>query len=186
MNARVLALVIAAGCGGTAATPAPKEVTPVVPAPVAPVVAAELAVPAGAKLALVANAKGVQIYECAADAAGALAWKLHAPRADLFNESGAPIGKHYGGVDKGLAPGPYWEAIDGSRVHGAKPVSVPHEGSIPLLRLETADVSGTGVLGKVTFVQRLETAGGVAPKDACTAGQTSEVPYTATYYFYAP
>jgi hypothetical protein len=98
--------------------------------------------------------------------------------------AGAPIGSHYGGVDKQLAPGPYWEAADGSRVHGAKPVSAPHDGSIPLLRLEAADASGTGVLGKVAFVHRLDTTGGVAPPGACTAGKTTEVAYTAKYYFY--
>jgi hypothetical protein len=195
MNARILALLIAAGCGGTAATPAPKEVTPVPaatpmaapPVPLAPpVVAPELAVPEGSKLVLMARASGVQIYECGPDATGALAWTLHAPRASLSDAAGAPIGSHYGGVDKHLAPGPYWEAADGSRVHGAKPVSVPHEGSIPLLRVAAADVSGTGVLGKVTFIQRLDTSGGVAPAGTCTAGKLTEVPYTATYYFYAP
>ena len=194
MNAQLMALLIMAGCGGKAATPAPKEVAPLpAAAPMArppmalvpPVVPPELAVPEGHKLVMMARATGVQIYECAPDAAGA-AWTLHAPRADLVDDAGAPIGSHYGGVDKHLAPGPYWEAADGSRVHGAKPVSVPHDGSIPLLRIAAADVSGTGVLGKVAFVQRLETTGGVAPAGPCTAGKLTEVPYTAKYYFYAP
>ncbi|MEO7733490.1 MAG: DUF3455 domain-containing protein, partial [Kofleriaceae bacterium] len=180
MRARAMALLIAAGCGGHGAAPATQPASP----PTAPV-PAELAVPEGHKLVLSARATGVQIYECAADASGALAWKLHAPRADLLDAAGATIGSHFGGVDKQLAPGPYWEAADGSRVHAGKPVSVPHEGSIPLLRLEAADASGTGVLAKITFVQRLETTGGVAPAGACTAGKPTEVPYTATYYFYA-
>jgi hypothetical protein len=143
----------------------------------------ELAVPAGNQLTLAASAKGVQIYECAPDASGALAWKLHAPRATLFDDAGHQVGIHFGGVDKGLPPGPYWQANDGSRVHGANPVSVPNPGSIPLLRLEAADTSGTGVLSKVTFIQRLDTTGGAAPAGACQAGST-EVPYTAKYYFY--
>jgi Protein of unknown function (DUF3455) len=194
MTARLRALVvIMAGCGGTAATPAAQDVSPPAGKPMAmppmalvpPVVPAELAVPEGHKLVVMARATGVQIYECAADPSGALAWKLHAPRADLLDDAGAAIGSHYGGVDKGLPPGPYWEAKDGSRVHGAKPASAPHEGSIPLLRLEAADVSGTGMLAKIAFIQRLETTGGVAPAGACTAGKTTEVPYTAKYYFYA-
>jgi hypothetical protein len=183
MKARIVALVIAAGCGGTPA-PAPTPVSPPPAVLAPPVVPAELAVPDGAKLVLAADARGVQIYECAPDATGALAWKLHAPRAELLDAAGAPIGSHYGGVDKQLAPGPYWETADGSRVHGAKPVSAPHDGSIPLLRLEAADASGTGVLGKVAFVHRLDTTGGVAPPGACTAGKTTEVAYTAKYYFY--
>jgi hypothetical protein len=152
---------------------------------VAPTVAAELAVPEANKLTYMAVAKGVQIYECAADASGALAWKLHAPRADLVDDAGTTIATHFGGVDKNLPAGPYWQSTDGSRVHGAKPVSVPNPGSIPLLRLEAADTFGTGVFSKVAFIQRLETTGGVAPSGACTAGKTTEVPYTAKYYFYS-
>lgn len=147
---------------------------------VVPTVPAELAIPAGPKLTFVAAAKGVQIYECADGA-----WKLHAPRADLIDATGAPIASHFGGVDKGLPPGPYWEAPDGSRVHGAKPASVPNPGSIPLLRLEAADTSGTGVFAKVAFIQRLDTTGGAAPAGACDAGKQVEVRYTAKYYFYS-
>lgn len=193
MRARSIALVLCmAGCGKPASDAAPT--TPAAPAgPAAPLGAglvppgapAELAVPDGSKLTLMAAARGVQIYECAADAGGAPAWKLHAPRADLLDDSGAAIGSHYGGVDKGLPPGPYWEAKDGSRVHGAKPVSAPNPGSIPLLRLEAADTSGSGVFAKVSFIQRLDTTGGVAPTGACEAGKQVEVPYTAKYYFYS-
>ena len=152
---------------------------------VAPTVAPELAIPEGNKLTFMAAAKGVQIYECAADGVGALSWKLHAPRADLLDDSGASVGLHYGGVDKGLPPGPYWEAKDGSRVHGASPVSVPNPGSIPLLRLEAADTSGSGVFAKVAFIHRLDTTGGAAPAGACETGKQTEVPYTAKYYFYS-
>ena len=195
MRARSLALMMCMlGCAKPGAAPAAEPGTSPAPmgmAPggaglVAPTVAAELAVPEGHKLTYMAVAKGVQIYECAADASGALAWKLHAPRADLLDDSGAQIGVHFGGIDKSLPPGPYWESIkDASRVHGAKPVSVANPGSIPLLRLEAADTSGTGVFTKVAFIQRLDTTGGVSPAGACTAGQTTEVPYTAKYYFYS-
>jgi hypothetical protein len=152
---------------------------------VAPTAPAEIAVGEGNQLTLMVVAKGAQIYECAAEAGGALAWKLHAPRADLFDDAGTQIGSHFGGVDKGMPPGPYWEAKDGSRVHAGKPVSAPNPGSIPLLRLEADETSGTGVFSKVSFVHRLDTTGGVAPAGACTAGKTTEVPYTAKYYFYA-
>jgi len=200
MRAQLLAVLCIVGCAKQGATPAPNDVTAAAPATgapaagpighppsalVAPTVAAELAVPEGNKLTYVAAAKGVQIYECAADASGALAWKLHAPRADLVDDAGTTIATHFGGVDKGLPAGPYWQSTDGSRVHGAKPVSVASAGSIPLLRLEAADTFGTGVFSKVAFIQRLETTGGVAPAGACTAGKTTEVPYTAKYYFYS-
>lgn len=144
---------------------------------------AEIAIPEDHKVVLMAIAKGVQIYDCVAEGGGAPAWKLHAPRADLFDESGAQIGNHFGGVDKNLPPGPYWELKDGSRVHAGKPANAPNPGSIPLLRLE-AD-TGTGVFSKASFVHRLETTGGVAPTGACTTGKQTEVPYTAKYYFYS-
>jgi hypothetical protein len=194
MRARWIALLVClAGCPTPAST-----LSPTPPGPgsgsgsgsgtgsglVPPAAPAELAVPAGNQLTFVANAKGVQIYECAPDASGALAWKLHAPRAVLLDDAGNQVGIHFGGVDKGLPPGPYWQASDGSRVHGANPVSAPNPGSIPLLRLEAADTSGTGVFSKVTFIQRLDTTGGAAPAGACQPGKT-EVPYTAKYDFYA-
>jgi hypothetical protein len=160
-------------------------VTTPAPEPGRPKVSAELAVPEDHTLVLVASARGVQIYECSPEGSAALAWKLRAPRAELFDNAGAPIGIHYGGVDKGLPAGPYWESKDGSRVHGGKPVSVPSSGSIPLLRLEAVDTSGQGVFSKVSYVHRLATTGGTAPTDHCIAGMRTEVPYTAQYYFYA-
>ena len=191
MRTYLLALVAClSGCGGKQGAAAePNDVSkaavtaPATP-PARPTVPTEIMVPDDHKLTLMAIAKGVQIYECAADTSGAMAWKLHAPRADLFDEAGTQIGIHFGGVDKGLPPGPYWESKDGSRVHAGKPANAPNQGSIPLLRLETADTSGTGVFSKVSFVHRLDTTGGVAPAGACTAGKTTEVPYTAKYYFY--
>src|SRR5215470_5417494 len=191
MRARAMVIVLCmAGCAKPAAGPSEPGTGPGPSGTggaglVAPTVPAELAIPEGNKLTFMAAAKGVQIYECAADGVGALSWKLHAPRADLADDSGASVGSHYGGVDKGLPPGPYWEAKDGSRVHGAKPVSVPNPGSIPLLRLDAADTSGTGVFTKVAFIHRLETTGGALPPGPCASGQQTEVPYTAKYYFYS-
>jgi hypothetical protein len=62
---------------------------------------------------------------------------------------------------------------------------VPNPGSIALLRLDAADTSGAGIFSKVTFIQRLDTTGGVSPTGACKTGDTQEVAYTAKYYFYA-
>jgi Protein of unknown function (DUF3455) len=195
MRAQLLALVLCViGCAKQGVTPGPKEGTDgtppdpmakTAPALVAPTVPPDLVVPEGHKLTFMAMAKGVQMYDCVAEGAAAPAWKLHAPRADLLDDAGTTIGSHYGGVDKSLPPGPYWESKDGSRVHAGKPVTAPNAGSIPLLRLEAADTSGTGVFSKVKFVHRLDTTGGVAPAGACTAGKTTEVAYTAKYYFYS-
>jgi uncharacterized protein DUF3455 len=203
MRARTLALVLCmAGCAKSG-TPGPSEPAAGGGAPsgggpsgggpsggggaalVAPTVPADLAIPEGNKLTFMAAARGVQIYECTADPVGALAWKLRAPRANLLDDSGAVVATHFGGIDKGLPAGPYWEAKDGSRVHGGKPASVPNPGSIALLRLEASDTAGTGVFAKVAFIHRLDTTGGAAPAGACEAGKQTEVPYTAKYYFYS-
>jgi hypothetical protein len=176
------------GCSKHGATPEAKPPPPVAnPGPLQrPTVPAELAVPDDHKLVLIAGARGAQIYECTPDASGAQAWKLHAPAAELFDDAGNQIGVHFGGVDKNLPPGPYWESSkDGSRVHGGSPASAPNQGSIPLLRLQAVDTSGSGVFSKVSFIHRLATTGGVAPLESCTAGKRTEVPYTAQYYFYA-
>ncbi|HEX7841542.1 MAG TPA: DUF3455 domain-containing protein [Kofleriaceae bacterium] len=191
MRARWIALLLCmAGCPKPAPPPPPNGGSQAGSdggqgALVVPTVPPALAVPAGPTLTFVAAARGVQIYDCAAAQGAPPAWTLHAPRADLLDPSGAMVGSHFGGVDRGLPPGPYWDAKDGSRVHGANPVSVPNPGSIPLLRLEAADTSGTGVFSKVAFIQRLDTTGGAAPAGACALGKQLEVPYTANYYFYS-
>jgi hypothetical protein len=46
-------------------------------------------------------------------------------------------------------------------------------------------LSGEGEpLGRTTYVQRLNTSGGVAPAGTCTPGATIAVPYTADYFFW--
>jgi len=49
-------------------------------------------------------------------------------------------------------------------------------------------VGSEGTLSKITSVQRVNTAAGVAPKSGCssaTAGTQVRVDYTADYYFFA-
>jgi hypothetical protein len=139
-----------------------------------------LAVAAGQALVLKASAKGVQIYTCSAGADGRPAWTLKAPEADLFDAAGKKIGTHYAG--------PTWESTDGSKVGAAVKAraDAPAANSIPWLLLEAKSHSGNGILAHVATVQRIDTAGGAAPEQACDAGGGEQrVPYTATYYFYA-
>ena len=95
---------------------------------VLPAVPPELAIPFGPTLTLVAGGQGRPGLRVRGRPGAPPAWRLHAPRADLFEDSGALVGSHFGGADPGLPPGPYWEAKDQSRVHGANPVSVPTRG----------------------------------------------------------
>src|SRR5262245_32334404 len=66
-----------------------------------------IAVPPGYALLFYSQAKGVQTYECQNGQ-----WAFHAPRALLFDpQSHQPTAIHYGGIDRDLTPGPWWESL---------------------------------------------------------------------------
>jgi uncharacterized protein DUF3455 len=143
-----------------------------------------LAAPAGNDLAFELLADGVQIYSCASPsgaAAGGPAWAFQAPEATLLDRAGQLAGTH--------RAGPTWEALDGSSVVGAKVEgATPDPAAIPWLLLRAASHGGgPGRMADVTFVQRLQTSGGVAPSEGCSAasvGAVARVPYRAVYCFY--
>jgi hypothetical protein len=140
--------------------------------------------PAGEQVVLLAHASGSQIYVCQGGADGKFGWTLKAPEAELRNDQGTVIGRHYAG--------PTWKLNDGSEVTGkpAARVDSPDADSIPWLLVTVTGHTGEGALTHVTSIQRIHTKGGVAPAaDTCTlAHQESESKssYTADYYFYAP
>ena len=148
-----------------------------------PPVPTAIAVPDGHKLFLVADAVGVQIHSC--DAVGTdFRWTFVAPRADLFDDKGKLLTTHFAG--------PTWQARDGSQVVGRVEQRVTVDPTaIPWLRLAasstTAGQDGDR-LAQTTFIQRLETTGGLAPSpetcNAGTVGEIAEVPYTAVYAFW--
>lgn len=145
-----------------------------VPAPLQPV--------AGLAPALTLAARGVQVYECRAVAsAAAPGWAFVAPEAELFDGEGRLAGTH--------GAGPFWLAADGSRIDGAVKAraDAPAAGAIPWLLLVARPRPGAGLFARVTFVQRVNTVGGVAPADGCgtgTIGTQVRVPYTADYHFF--
>ncbi len=83
-----------------------------------------LRVPAGQTVLLKALGKGVQIYDCKAraDDPSKFEWSFKAPEAELTNEHGDKIAKHYAG--------PTWEANDGSKVVGEKKAETPAPSSL--------------------------------------------------------
>ena len=63
----------------------------------------------------------------------------------------------------------------------------PDPTAIPWLLLKAATHAGTGAFADVTFIQRLDTVGGVAPSTGCDAahlGTEVLVPYRSSYFFY--
>ncbi|MCC3419671.1 MAG: DUF3455 domain-containing protein [Microcoleus sp. PH2017_07_MST_O_A] len=150
-----------------------------------PDVPAKLQVPAGNALISEVSAKGVQIYVCQPKTGDRtqFEWTLKAPEADLFNPSGALVGKHYGG--------PTWEYTkDKSKVVGEvkERVDSPDRTTIPWVLLSAKSNEGNGLFSKVTYIQRVNTKGGKAPATGCDSSKqnsTTRVDYTADYYFFA-
>ena len=131
----------------------------------------------GEKLVTTAQAVGAQIYECARDPSGSLAWQFREPIATLV-VNGRTVGRHYAG--------PNWEMSDGSSVGGRVAGKAPGASSndIPLLKLAAVPHLGNGQLNGVTTIQRLNTRGGQASGACDKAGALLNVPYTADYAFY--
>jgi len=141
-----------------------------------------LAVPDDSRLAFYYDAIGVQIYGCEATANG-YAWAFRAPEASLFDRRGRLVVKHYAG--------PTWESVaDQSKVVAKKLAEFSaHADSIPELLLQATTHDGAGVMDDVSYIQRLDTEGGLAPSSGCDAahlGAIARVDYTATYFFSRP
>lgn len=135
------------------------------------------------RLFLVTHAIGFQTYQC--NATGT-AWTFTGPLATLYKTTGVPkaIGRHFRNP---VTTRPVWQLKDGSSVEAAAIVSISKAGTIPWLLLQAVDWT-TGADGdrltQTTYIQRLNTTGGVAPAVPCTPGATANVPYTADYFFW--
>ena len=141
-------------------------------------------VPAGNTMKLWTVGIGEITYACRekADAPGSYAWAFVAPVATLFDKNQKAVGKYYGG--------PTWEAADGSRITGKQQGVAPGgDGNIAFQLVKAAPAEGMGAMKGVSFVQRVNTKGGVAPTAACdksSVGAEQQVRYQADYVFYAP
>lgn len=165
------ALLGLTACGTAATQP---EVAPV--AATETPVAAAVQVPEGNKLVGRYQATGVQTYTCTGNA-----WKGLEPAATLVDQDGKPIILH--------SRGPIWvSTVDGSAVEAAPVEGAKNDvpGAVPELLLKARAVRGEGLFGKVSYIQRLATEGGVAPSGGCTAGAQTSVSYKAIYTFFAP
>jgi hypothetical protein len=170
-----------------------------------PPMPAELEVPAGHSLFLHARAIGTQNYVCVPNGS-AFTWKQFAPEATLFlTISGEPqmqVTTHFLSANprEGGTPRPTWQSsFDTSRVW-ARAIATSTDanyvapGAIPWLKLQTAGVeegpTGGTFLSQTSFIQRLNTSGGIAPATGCAQasqiGSIALVPYSTDYFFYRP
>ena len=120
-------------------------------------------------------ALGVQVYRW-----DGTAWVFVEPAANLFADDNyrGQVGTHYAG--------PTWESNGGSKVVARRLAGCsPSTSAIPWLLLEATSFEGLGVFNKVTYVQRVNTRGGLAPASpGSVRGEEVRVPYAAEYYFY--
>lgn len=129
--------------------------------------------PPDATLVLTAEGNGAQVYGCSDGH-----WILKGPDAQLLDEHGQVIGKHFAG--------PTWQLADGSGIQGKMIATQasPDSAAVPWLLLQTTPGSASGRFAGVQYIRRSDTHGGVAGSEACTSGE-KRVPYTAKYSFYS-
>ena len=145
--------------------------------PELPAQCSSIQVEAGIKVSFHVYARGVQIYRW-----NGTAWVFVAPVATLFAEKNffGEVGTHY--------IGPKWESKSGSKVEARRVAGTgcrPDPTAIEWLLLSRFDSNGPGIFANVTFIQRVNTTGGLAPSTPGTVmDEVKEVPYTAEYYFY--
>jgi hypothetical protein len=162
-----------------------------------PPVPANIKVPSGNFPFLLGHAVGTQNYICLPSGTG-FQFRLFTPRATLFNGIEKQITSHY------FSPNPSeagairatWEhSRDSSLVWGRV---VPGDSAtvdpkaIDWLRVTVTGVdegpTGGDTLTRTTFIQRVNTRGGLAPTTGCSSlanvGAQAFVPYTADYIFY--
>ena len=135
----------------------------------------------GEEAAFMLSAEGVHVFECkpGGDATG-FSWAFVAPDATLFD----------GGRTAATQTRPdLWESSSDRSSVTAVPrtTAVASEADLPWALFAAQPLADTGLFAGVTSIQRVNTAGGVAPSAACDpddAGRELRVPFTADYYFY--
>ena len=172
-----------------------------------------LRVEAGNKAFLKGEAQGTQNYVCAPSAASptGVAYVLFTPEATLFSDDdGGQIITHFFSPNpdprdpntnpavvapEGAIRATWVHSHDGSSVWAklhTNGAAIVDKDAIAWLLLDAVGVedgpTGGDILAKTTFVQRVNTTGGLAPKSGCGSpddlGNQAFIPYTADYFFY--
>lgn len=156
-----------------------------------PDVPTNLQVPAGNRLFRVAHAIGTQNYVCLSTGWGSPAY---APQATLFDDENEQTLTHFlsPNPDESNEARPTWQDSHDSSAVWANPIPgasyTPDPTAIPWLLLTVVGrvegPTGGDRMTGATYIQRLNTTGGLKPTGVCTQGDRALVPYTADYYFY--
>jgi hypothetical protein len=186
-----IAAVLAACATGPAPTPpapqppkpgepAPPPAPP--PAPAAPSLGffSRIKVPDTVAPVLRLQGKGVQVFRCEPRGTG-YTWMFRLPEADLVDTGGKAVVRHGANFS--------FEHTDGSRLLGTV-VDFDDAPDTTNLRwlLLSARSFGQGALTGVTYVQRVNTNGGMPPPkcDASQQNRLLRVDFSADFVFYKP
>lgn len=135
----------------------------------------EIKVDEGNKESFHAYATGVQIYRW-----NGSSWSFVGPSAMLYADAQGQgvVGMHFSG--------PRWMSASGSVVKAAKVSEcTPDANAIAWLKLRGVESTGPGIFEGTTFIQRVNTTGGMIPTEpGTTLNEERHVPYTAEYIFF--
>jgi hypothetical protein len=146
---------------------------------------------------LIGHATGTQNYMCLPSGSG-FKFKLVTPRATLANEVGKQITTHYfspNPIEQGVVRATWEHSRDSSIVWGkvvdGDNITVNSD-AIDWLRVTVTGTeegpTGGDTFAHTTFVQRINTVGGLARPEGCSSladvGAQQFSPYTADYVFY--
>jgi len=156
----------------------------------------------GSEAFLVAHAFGSQDYVCAASGSG-VAFVLTTPEAVLFDNPARRVINHFfspnpieGGTIRATWQSTrnssvFWGKLDKAATFDTDPDFVARDAIAWLLLSRAGVLEGSGNgddLAAATFVQRVNTVGGLAPSIGCNSPvdieKTAVVPYEADYVFY--
>jgi len=162
----------------------------------------------GNELFLVGHGVGTQNYVCAPSTTSVtgVAFSLFTPQATLFDDEGRQLITHFfspnddprvGPPERGTIRVTWEDSRDTSRVWAfllqqSTDAKFVQKDAVAWLLLQESGVAagptGGNRLTKTTFIQRLNTVGGLAPASGCSTigdlGRRAFVPYSADYFFY--
>jgi hypothetical protein len=166
-----------------------------------PAVPANIRVDSDNRVYFVGHAVGTQNYICLPSGTS-FKYTLFTPQATLFNEADKEVITHYfspNPEEQGTVRATWQHSRDSSRVWGAAPpadtstdANFVKPGAIAWLKVTATGhdegPNGGDTLVKTTFIQRLNTSGGLAPTTGCSSqadvGRQAFMPYRADYFFY--
>ena len=173
-----------------------------------PPVPTDVQVEEGNVVFFVGHGVGTQNYSCLPcdpskpGCANGVAFALFTPQATLFNDEVEQVTTHFfspNPFENGVIRATWQHSRDTSTVWGkvvgsSTDSNFVKPGAIAWLLVNVKDVgvlagpTGGDKLTKTTFIQRLNTVGGVAPSSGCSSqadiGSQRFVPYKADYFFY--